>query len=361
MRAQERYSKLVQIANDRSHEKRRSLLVEVTDMYFGSLGEQSPEEEKLFGDVITKVAYELDVEVRRYLSRRFSRGHAPHELAVALANDEIGIAEPILLRSLSLTQNDLIQVVEMHGHAHQMVVTLRSDIGETLSETLVKNGNDRVVTSLVLNQSSQISFNTFDKIVERAANNNKLHGPIVRRKVVSSEHLKWMFLIVEGPLRREILARNPEIKEEEVEPAKRRTKTRLGFALGTFPTDYETAKRHLSREKANKLIDRNDLPSMWRNGEITKFMIAFSDFTGIEFIQTLMVFEKKDVEMLAMLCRSANFERSLFVTIAALVLETSTMAQAKKLGDMYNEVSREVARRAVQFLTQKTSLDKRAV
>jgi uncharacterized protein (DUF2336 family) len=234
-----------------------------------------------------------------------------------------------------------------------MVVTLRSDIGETLSETLVTNGNDRVVASLVLNQSSQISFNTFDKIVERAANNNKLHGPIVRRKVVSTEHLKWMFLIVEGPLRREILARNPEVKEEKVKPAKRSAQTRSVFVLGTFPADYETAKRHLSRERANKLLDRSDLPAMWRNGEITKFMIAFSDFTGIEFIQTLMVFEKKDIEMLAMLCRSANFERSLFVTIAALILETSTMAQAKKLGDMYNELSREVARRAVEYLKQR--------
>ena len=350
MRAQERYSKLLQIANDRSHETRRSLLVEVTDMFLGSVGKQSPEEAKLFGDVITKIAYELDVEVRRYLSRRFSRGHAPHRLAVALANDEIGIAAPILQRSLSLTQGDLIQVVETRGHAHQMVVTLRSDIGETLSETLVTKGNDRVVASLVLNQSSQISFNTFDKIVERAANSNKLHGPIVRREVVSSEHLKWMFLVVEGPLRREILARNIEVKEEEGEPATRPAETRLAFVFGTFPADYETAKRHFAREKANKLIDQSDLPFMWRNGEITKFMIAFSDFTGIDFIQTLMVFEKKDIEMLAMLCRSANFERALFVTIAVLMLETNDMAQAKKLGDMYNELSREVARRAVQFL-----------
>jgi uncharacterized protein (DUF2336 family) len=353
VRAQERYSKLLQIANDRSHEKRRSLLVEVTDMFFGSLGEQSPKEAKLFGDVITKVAYELDVEERRYLSRRFSRGHAPRRLAIALANDEIGIAEPILQRSLSLTQRDLIKVVEMRGHAHQMVVTLRSDIGETLSETLVTNGNDRVVASLVLNQSSQISYNTFDKIVERAANNNKLHGPIVKRKVVPAEHLKWMFLIVEGPLRREILTRNPEVKEEEIGPETRPAQTRLAFVIGSIPADYETAKRHFSREKANKLIDQSDLPSMWRNGEITKFMIAFSDFTGIDFTQTLMVFEKKDVEMLAMLCRSANFERSLFVTIAVLMLETNGMAQTKKLGDVYNEVSREVARRAVQFLKQR--------
>ncbi len=322
-------------------------------MFFGSLGEQSPEEEELFGDVITKVAYDLDVEVRRYLSRRFSRGRTPRKLAIALANDEIGIAAPILQRSLSLAQGDLIQIVEMRGHAHQMVITLRSDVGETLSETLVTNGNDRVVASLVLNQSSQISDITFDKIVERAANNNKLHGPIVRRKVVSSEHLKWMLLIVKGPLRREILARNPEIKEEEVEPLTRRAQTRLAFVNGTFPPDYETAKRQLSHEKSNKLIDRSDLPSMWRNGEITKFMIAFSDFTGIDFIQTRMVFEKKDIEMLAILCRSVNFERSLFVTIAVLILETTNMAQAKKLGDMYNEVSREVARRAVQFLNQR--------
>jgi uncharacterized protein (DUF2336 family) len=360
MQVGERYSKLLQIASENSSEKRRALLTEITDLFFGSLGDQSPEETKLFGDVIAKVAYELDVEVRRELSQRFSGGQAPRTLAVAMANDEIAIAGPILRRSRSLTQNDLIQVVEKRGHAHQMMVTLRPDVGEELSDSLVSHGDDRVVAALVINQSSRVSNDTFDKIVDRAANNQDLHRPIVKRRAITPEHLNRMYMIVEGPMRREILARNAEFSEEEVEIAMRRAQTRVAIVNGTLPPDFETVNRQFMREKAAKMINRGDLPALWRNKEMTKFLIAFSDFTGIEFHQTMLVFEKKDIDILAMLCRGANFDRALFVTIAVLVLGEEGLAQAKILGAMYHEVPPEAAQRAIRFLRLKANVNAQA-
>ena len=360
MQVGERYSKLLQIASEKSDAKRRVLLGEITDLFFESYGEQNAEEVKLFGDLIAKVAYELDVEVRRELAERFEGGQAPRTLAIAMANDEIGVAGPILRRSRSLTQNDLVQVVEKRGHAHQMMVTLRPDVGVTLSDALVSHGDDRVVAALVINQSSQVSDDTFDKIVDRAATNQGLHGPIVKRKAISPEHLNRIFMIVEDPLRREILARNAAFSEEEIENALRRAQTRVAIEHGTVPAEFETIKQQFLREKASKRISRADLPALWRNKEMTKFMIAFSDFTGIEFHQTQMVFERKDIDILAMLCRGANFERGLFVTIAILTLGDEGLAQAKTLGNMYHEVPLEAAQRAIRFLKSKSDLKAKA-
>jgi uncharacterized protein (DUF2336 family) len=178
MQVGERYAKLLEVASESSSEKRRVLLNEVTDLFFDSQDSQSPVETKLFGDLISKVAYELDTEVRKELAERFAGGEAPRTLAIMMANDEeIGIAGPILRRSTSLTQDDLIRVVETRGHAHQMVVTQRPDVGEELSEALVSHGNDQVVASLVSNQTAKVSDETFDKIVDRAAKNPELHRP----------------------------------------------------------------------------------------------------------------------------------------------------------------------------------------
>ncbi|GBF57536.1 hypothetical protein PbB2_01203 [Candidatus Phycosocius bacilliformis] len=361
MRVGERYSKLLEVASESSSEKRRELLNEVTDLFFDSQDNQSPVETKLFGDLIAKVAYELDSEVRKQLANRFSGGEAPRSLAVAMANDsEIGIAGPILRRSTSLTQDDLIRVVETRGHEHQMVVTQRPDVGEQLSEALVVHGDDRVVASLVSNQTAKVSDETFDKIVDRAAKNPDLHRPIAERKVISPEHLNRLYTIVEGPMRREILERNAEFTEEEVERAMRRAQTRVAVVNGTLPADFEKVQAEYNKQKGSNAINRSQLPSLWRNHETTKFMIAFADLTGLDYFQTALLFEKKDIDTMAMVCRAANFERALFVTIAVLVLGNEGLSQAEVLGNMYNDVPPEAAQRAIRFMRLRATVTAQA-
>lgn len=361
MQVGERYAKLLEVAGESSSDKRRVLLNEVTDLFFDSQESQSPVETKLFGDLIAKVAYELDSEVRKELAQRFAGGEAPRSLAMMMASDEeIGIAGPILRRSTSLTQDDLIRVVETRGHAHQMVVTQRPDVGEELSEALVSHGDDRVVASLVSNQTAKVSDETFDKIVDRAANNPELHRPIAERKVISPEHLNRLYTIVEGPMRREILERNAEFTEEEVERAMRRAQTRVAVVNGTLPADFEVVHREFTKLKAANAVNRAMLPTIWRNQESTKFMIAFGDFTGLDFYQTALLFEKKDIDTMAMVCRAANFDRALFVTIAVLVLGNEGMGQAQILGNMYNDVPPEAAQRALRFLRLRANVSAQA-
>ena len=57
MQVGERYAKLLEVASESSSEKRRVLLNEVTDLFFDSHENHSPLETKLFGDLISKVAY----------------------------------------------------------------------------------------------------------------------------------------------------------------------------------------------------------------------------------------------------------------------------------------------------------------
>jgi hypothetical protein len=99
---------------------------------------------------------------------------------------------------------------------------------------------------------------------------------------------------------------------------------------------------------------------MWRNEQSTKFMIAFGDFTGLDYFQTALLFEKKDIDTMAMVCRAANFERALFVTIAVLVLGNDGMGQAQVLGNMYNDVPPEAAQRAIRFLRLRANVSAQA-
>jgi uncharacterized protein (DUF2336 family) len=351
MQVGERYSKLLELARENSSEKRRELLNDVTDLFFTSQNDRSDLESNMFGELMAKVAYELDVEVRKDLSARFTDGTAPRRLAVALANDaEISVAAPILRNSASLTQEDLIAVVENKGDAHRMWVTKRHDVTEALSAALVTHGDDKVVASLIKNETAQVSDDTFDQIVDRAAKNVELQQPLVSRKTIPAEHLNRLFMSVNASLRAKILERNSQLSEEELNAAMERAKTRVSVFNGALPPDYEAVADSVRLAKNINALVPSVLPTLWRDKKFTQFLVTFAELTGLDYHQSEQLFDAKDLDGIAMVSRAAGFDRALYVTLAVLVLGESGMSQAKVLGELYNEVPVEAAQRALRFM-----------
>lgn len=361
MQTGERYAKLLQLAHENSSEKRRELLGDVTDMFFATKGARSDVESGMFGDLMAKVAYELDSEVRKDLSARFVDGSAPRRLALALAHDEeLAVAAPILRHSVNLTQSDLISVVEKQGDGHRFMITKRGDVTEALSAALVAHGDDRVVASLVSNESARVSDDTFDVIVERAGSAPLLQRPLVERRSIPPEHLNKLYMSVEPVLRERILARNSHLSEAEMNASIERAKLRVAVSNGALPADFEAAHINVMAARANKTLSPMQLPTLWRNKKITEFYLTFCELTGLDFHLVVETFTRKDVDGLAMISRACEFERALFVTIAVLVLGEEGMGQAAKLGAMYNEVPVEAAGRALRFMKLRSNVSTKA-
>jgi uncharacterized protein (DUF2336 family) len=351
MQTGERYGKLLEIARQTDSARRRELLNEVTDLFFDEGAKASPVETKLFGELMAKVAFELDQEVRRELSSRFeTAGNAPRELATALAHDVIEVAGPILRTSRSLTDDDLIAVVRHRGHEHQMQVTQRPVVSEAVSDALVTHGNDTVVASLLSNEGARISDDTYETVLVRAEANPALHAPVVQRTTVPPHVLNSLFLVVSGPMREEILKRNASLSEADLAKAMERAQARVGVTVGVLPQDFEAANRMVMAMKAKGTLLPQMLPTLWRNGDRTAFRIALAHLTGLDYTAISSLVERQDTDGLAMVCRASGFDRALFVTIAVLLMGSSGMGAAETLGRMYNEVPVEAAQRAIRFL-----------
>ena len=60
--------------------------------------------------------------------------------------------------------------------------------------------------------------------------------------------------------------------------------------------------------------------------------------------------ESRDVDALALICRAAGFERTVFVSLARLIVaEKLTRAQLDEFGKLYDLVPVTAAQRAVRF------------
>lgn len=355
-----RYTKLLEIAHETSSERRRELLHEVTDLFFESHATSTPAEQHMFGDLIGKVAFDLNNEVRKELSERFIGGQAPRNLALALADDVLEVAAPILQHTKSLTDEDLVKIVQNKGTHYQIAVSKRDEVSEVLSDALVTHGNDVVLTHLLRNEGAQISEITYDKVVTRAEANPDLHGPMVARKAIPPEVLNQLYSMVSGPMRKEILERNQNLSPEEVEAAMARARTKIGVQTGALPADFEAAQTRLTELSAQGELDPGQLPNIWRSDDTTLFALAFAQIVGVDYFAISKLINSADVDGMAMLCRAKNFPRALFVSIAALTIGNNGMEDAAKLGHLYNEVPVEAAQRALRFMQIRTATAKAA-
>lgn len=349
MQTGERYKKLLEIAKEGTSEKRRELLHEVTDFFFES-GEKSEIESSMFGELMAKVAFELNTEVRRELAIRFEGGNAPRPLALRLAHEEIDIAAPIIRNTVSLTDDDLVGIVATKGSAHQIAVSKRAIVSEIVSEALVSHGDDTVVKSLLENQGARIGIDTYDKVLIRAEVNEELHEPLANRTTIPPDVLQELYTIVSGPMKNEILEKFNNYSEDEIQIAMERAKNRVAIINRVLPDDFEQKKSIVTKMQIAGNLRPQSLPQIWRDGDKTLFYLVFAELCKIDYHAAARPFEKQDVDGIAILCRANGFERALFVTLAVFVMGEDGMGEAEILGRMYNEVPIDAAQRALRFM-----------
>ena len=102
---------------------------------------------------------------------------------------------------------------------------------------------------------------------------------------------------------------------------------------------------------ARKALTPKALASMLRNRESTRFMVALAELAGIDFHTARLILERRELDALAIVCKAADFERSLFLTFAVLVLDrdADAMGRAKEYGELYAALPKESAQRTLRF------------
>lgn len=345
------FALLLDLAKEGSSEKRRELLRQITDVFLAQPEQRSESEAVLFDEIVGAVAADLETQVRVELSRKVADSNGPlRRTARRLAMDDIEIARPVLERSRSLTETDILDVIEAKSQDHMLAVTKRPDIGEKVSSALVAKGEDRVVASLLQNNSARINRDTFEKVAERAETSEVLHASFVRNAHVPLDLLNNVYLRVELDLRREIMRKFHGVSPAELEAALEASRNRLSSAYGALPEDYQTAKDQITALAKVGSLRPPVLVQLLREGKKTAFLVAFAQLVDVEFDLGQRLMASKDLDALAMLCRGAGFDRGLFVTLCLLITgDGGGLSKTEEYGQLYEQVPVAAAQRALRF------------
>jgi uncharacterized protein (DUF2336 family) len=342
---------LIALAEEGSSEKRRALLRELTERFFGSSA-RTATEETLYGDVLANLAAEMETAVRSELSARFaSAPDAPHSLIRRLAHDEAAVAGAVLAASPVLSDEDLLGVVRKHGQDHLRAVSARPSVSEAVSEVIVERGDDETLGTLLRNDGARLSRKSSEAAVERARVNPALHEAAVSRASLPPDLLNEMYFVVEARLRTRILEQNARLDPALLESALVAGRARIATDDGALPADYAACSAYVEELKVAGQLTPQMLARFLRSGGTTSFLIALAQLAEIDFHTARQIVDRRELDALAVVCKSADLDRALFLTYAVVLLndDGDAMAKAHSYARMYAELSREAALRTLRF------------
>jgi uncharacterized protein (DUF2336 family) len=347
-----RFARLKDLAQERSSDKRRELLREVTDMFFVSAETgRTSAEAALFDSVLREIAMAMQDKVLRELAERFSGApDAPIGLMRDLANHAFEVAEPVLRRSTVLGEADLVAIVEKHGEDHRRAIAQRERVSERVSSALVARGDNTTLRALVANAGAEISRTDFETVFERARSDDALTQGIVNRADAPLDLLNDIVFAVSAALRAQILARNAVVDRKGLDLALERARARVERRNPGMSEAYAAAETDVRRKASCGQLSAATLIAYYRADMREHFLVGLAHLTDVDVSVADSVIERGDMDALAMMCRASGIERPLFVTMAVLACGGQrAMDKAEEFGQLYTDVPIEAAQRAMRF------------
>ncbi len=303
---------LVRLARDKSAKSRSVLFAAINDLYSDDEQLLSDQDRALMLDIIRRLIREVETSVRRALAERLAgRRDAPEDLVIALANDEIEVAHPILLKSEVLKDPELIEIVQHRTMEHQVAIAMRPAVSEDLSEALVETGNEPVITTLLSNQGAMISNSTMVHLVEQAGEVKSYQEPLVHRHDLSPELAKKLYWGVSAALRQHILD-NFALDPSEVDEAMEETVRELMAKEAGVVSTAATARKPAGGPEDH---DVHILIRLLRHGEIAMFLDKFVSLSGLRLTLVRRLLFEPGGEGLAIACKGIGLDTYAFVSI----------------------------------------------
>ena len=271
------------------------------------------------------------------------------------------IAGPILKNSPVLDDHTLLQIVNYQSQSHIAAVAQRPIVSETVSDAIVRLGDDHALDKLIRNEGAQLSRTSLEAAVDRARGNEMLHEGVVGRANLPLDLLNEMYFVVQTNLRDQILKRNASVDPATLDAALAKTRERMSKAVGDMNAETRKAMHFIQSKKNSGELNARMLVSLYREAKHTHFLYGLAEITNLDHSTVADLIDRQDFDGLAMICRAANIERPLFVTLAVLTCGgDAAMERAEEFGKMYNAVPIEAAQRAMRFFKVRKAADANA-
>jgi len=248
-------------------------------------------EREVLRRILLIVAQDVEVRVRQALAETLAdKSGAPHEVVLALANDDDLVAAPILRFSEVLKPEDLVAIIESQKrHAKMSAIAERRGVPPSVCMALINHGDDKIADRLLQNPGADISDIGLNAIVDRYGKSASVQKELINRdalpatvieKVVSLASAEFITRLIDRHLLPESVGTKLALEMRE--------RAVLGFTFGLTSEGMSALVDQLISE--NRLTPGLILRSLAvGNMELIIHAIALRCQLGIEYVRDRLV------------------------------------------------------------------------
>jgi uncharacterized protein (DUF2336 family) len=324
-------------------------------------GGYSDEEIWTFGEVIGRLADEIEISARAQLARRLaSFDEAPVNIIHKLAfDDSIEVAGPILLESGRLEPYALVANVCTKSQSHLLAISRRETLEEAVTDVLVTRGDQEVVNSVATNNGAHFSEFGFLHMIQRAEGDSILAEQLGLRKDIPRHIFQQLIAKASDDVKKRLQGERPDMVDH-IQSAVTDVAGTLQSKFGPVSRSYFVAKRVVATQHRQGNLNENSISGYARSHKLEEVTIGLSLLCALPSDVIERALLDKNRETLLILARSLAF--SWATTMALLFLGAKDhRITAKELYDLEREYGRlniETSRSVLEFYQSRKNIDK---
>jgi uncharacterized protein (DUF2336 family) len=270
--------------------KRTEVLRQVTALFASGADKLSEQQISLFDDIINHLITHIEKEAVAELSARLAPiANAPRAAIRRLASDNaIEIAGPILEKSKTLTDDDLVEIAKTRSQAHQLKIAARSQLNEVVTDALIDRCDSEIANRAAANKTARFSNAGFSKLVMLADGDDRLTTTVAKRSDVPPRLFRELLAHATETVRETLLAAAPL----EARDRFKKILSNISCEIGTRVTSqhYAAAQRVVSTFSQDTPLTKQKLLEFAKDNRIEETVATLSALSAvpIELVDRLM-------------------------------------------------------------------------
>ena len=289
-----------------SAESRERALWHATDLLIA--GRYSDNEIWIFGEVIGRLAEEIEVVARARLANRLAHSNnAPTNVIRSLAfDDSIAVAGPVLRHSEQLDAKTLIANIRCKGEVHLLAISKRKALGESVTDELVTRGSKEVLNSVATNSGARFSNFGFLHMVKRSENDSILAESLGLRKDIPRHVFHQLISKASEDVKRKLEQERPDLAAL-IQTSVTDLAGTLHSKFGPASKDYFQAKRTMALQYRHGNLNEKSILEYALSHKIEEVAVGLSLLCSlpVEVVERALL--DTNSELTLVLAKALNF------------------------------------------------------
>ncbi len=257
-------------------ERRTAALWHATDLLM--VGRYSEHQIWVFGEIIDRLAIELELQTRAKLAEILSHSNnAPLQTIAKFAQDNsIRVAGPVLKHSTRLAEADLMKAARSKGQDHLLAIAQRTTISKAITDVLVVRGNESVARTAARNKGAQFSDQGYWHLVTRSENDLILAECVGARKDIPRQVFLQLIARASDVVKGRLTNLVPNA-DDQIQHAVSEVTGAVNAKFGPASKQYFAARRLIQRMHRSGGLSEAELYEFTRRKQSKRRQSPFAD------------------------------------------------------------------------------------